>query len=127
MRDALFRNLSRFSEFQASLGVARNVLSARLDRLVDAGLLQRSRYTSKPDHYEYLPTEKGTDLVPVIVALTAWGDRWAAPQGPPVVFRHTHCGSTVSQPVRCETCGEIGPGEVAATPGPGMPEHIPPA
>lgn len=123
LRDALLRGMTRFGEFHTSLGVAKNVLSTRLDRLVTEGLLERRRYSAKPDHHEYLPTEKGIDLLPVIVALAAWGDRWAAPDGPPVVFRHADCGAPITQDLTCHTCGPVPAAAVHTTPGPGMPEQ----
>jgi DNA-binding HxlR family transcriptional regulator len=120
LRDALLRGLTRFGEFRESLGVAKNVLSARLDLLVREGLLTTRRYSTRPDHHEYLPTEKGVDLLPVIVALTRWGDRWAAPDGPPVLFTHAACGDEIGQRLCCPSCGESVPGrDVRAVPGPG--------
>ncbi|WP_433428915.1 winged helix-turn-helix transcriptional regulator [Nonomuraea sp. CA-141351] len=120
LRDVLLRHLKTFGEFRASLGIARNVLSARLDHLVREGVLQRRPYGGHADHYEYLPTDKATDLLPVILALTAWGDRWAAPQGPPVLFRHGSCGAAVEQRVECAGCGELADlHQVVAVPGPG--------
>lgn len=117
LRDSLLRGFRRFGDFQASLGVARNVLSARLDLLVREGLLTKRRYSAHPDHYEYLPTEKGVDVVPVIVALTSWGDRWAAPDGPPVVFTHAECGGELTQTLYCAGCAATLPArEVRAVP-----------
>ena len=72
IRDALFAGHARFGDFQRSLGVASNILTARLDSFVAAGLMERRRYSEHPEHYEYLLTGKGRDLAPVIVALTAW-------------------------------------------------------
>jgi DNA-binding HxlR family transcriptional regulator len=82
IRDALFAGSTRFADFQRSLAIAPNILKTRLDGFVAAGLMQRHRYSNHPEHYEYLLTDKGRDLQPVIVALTAWGDQWAAPHGP---------------------------------------------
>ncbi|HWS64876.1 MAG TPA: helix-turn-helix domain-containing protein [Steroidobacteraceae bacterium] len=79
LRDALFRGMTRFSEFERSLGLAPNVLAKRLEGLVASGLLEKS--TDDGDHVDhYRPTERGLAFKPVIVALTAWGDRWAAPR-----------------------------------------------
>jgi DNA-binding HxlR family transcriptional regulator len=80
VRDAL-RGLSRFDEFQESLGIARNMLSRRLRDLVARGIFERSAYTERPRRYEYRLTEKGEALLPVVAALLAWGNRWAAPPG----------------------------------------------
>lgn len=76
LRDA-FRGLRRFDEFQASLGIARNLLSRRLKRLVDAGILEKRPYSTRPLRHEYRLTEKGRDLHPVLMLLMAWGNRWA--------------------------------------------------
>ena len=73
IRDALFAGHARFGDFQRSLGVASNILTARLDSFVAAGLMERRRYSEHPEHYEYLLTGKGRDLAPVIVALTRLG------------------------------------------------------
>src|SRR5437764_13803820 len=85
IRDALFRGITRFTDFQRSLGVAPNILANRLDGFVAAGLMTQHQYGPSTQQREYLPTDKGRDLQPVIIALTAWGDRWSAPQGPPIV------------------------------------------
>ena len=70
-------------------------------------------------------TAKGRDLVPAIVALTQWGDRWAAPDGPPIEYRHTECGEAVSSGLSCIRCGVVDdPAEVRAQPGPGMPADV---
>jgi len=115
------RRTARFGDFQRSLGVAPNILTARLDSFVAAGLMARRRYSEHPEHYEYLLTGKGRDLAPVIVALTAWGDRHAAPHGPPIIFEHTACGSEIHQQIRCAACEEqIRQTDIKARPGPGL-------
>jgi len=87
-----------------------------------AGNMERRSYSQNPEHYEYLLTDKGRELVPVLLALTEWGDRWAAPDGPPVIYTHTACGDGISQQTICATCGQVhDPAEVRARPGPGMP------
>jgi DNA-binding HxlR family transcriptional regulator len=122
VRNALFAGSTRYSDFQRSLGIATNVLTSRLDGLVDAGILRRHRYSAQPELFEYLLTDKGRDLAPALVALTEWGDRWAAPDGPPVRYRHSSCGSAVGHQLVCTTCGPVAdPAEVQAHPGPGMP------
>jgi DNA-binding HxlR family transcriptional regulator len=119
LRNALFAGATRFREFEQSLGVAPNILKARLDGFVDAGLMVRHRYSKHPEHYEYLLTDKGRDFLPVVLALIAWGDRWAAPDGPPVLFEHIPCGSPVQSQVRCAACGQVHNTDVATRPGPG--------
>ena len=104
------------------LGIATNILKSRLDGLVDAGIMERRSYSQNPELYEYLLTAKGRDLAPVLVALTEWGDRWAAPDGPPVLYTHSVCGDRISEQTICATCGLVhDPAEVQARPGPGMP------
>jgi DNA-binding HxlR family transcriptional regulator len=121
IRDALFRGTTRFADFRRSLGVAPNILTARLDSFVAAGLMQRRRYSEHPEHYEYLLTGKGRDLAPVIVALTAWGDRHAAPDGPPIIYQHTACGSEIRQQIHCAACDEqVRNTDINVEPGPGL-------
>ncbi len=113
LRDALLRGYTRFSQFQRSLRVAPNILATRLERFVAAGLLQ-------VEGGNYVVTDKGRDLQPVLLALTAWGDRWAAPDGPPVVYQHDHCGGRISQHVECGQCGTVAATTgIVAKPGPG--------
>ncbi len=114
IRDA-FLGVRRFDEFQRSLGVARNVLQGRLERLVENGILERVRYQERPERFEYRLTEKGLDLWPVVVSLLSWGDRHAAPEGPPVLLEHRGCGGRVNDRRICETCGALlGPRDVKA-------------
>ena len=97
----------RFGQIQESLGIARNVLSSRLQRLLDAGILERRIYSEKPERYEYFLTEKGLDLWPVMVAMIGWGDRHlAGPEGPAVAIVHKECGGTVNDRRICERCGQ---------------------
>jgi DNA-binding HxlR family transcriptional regulator len=104
LRDALFRGMTRFSEFERSLGVAPNVLAKRLEAFVGSGLLTKDADSSAAEHYRL--TAKGLSFKPVIVALTAWGDQWAAPQGPPVRFEHEGCGGAVAGRLCCARCGD---------------------
>jgi DNA-binding HxlR family transcriptional regulator len=121
IRDALFAGATRFNDFR-TLGIATNILKNRLDGLVDAEIMERRNYSRNPEHYEYLLTGKGRELAPVIVALTEWGDRWAAPDGPPVLYTHSVCGGEITQQTICANCGQVhDPAEVHARPGPGMP------
>jgi len=85
IRDAL-HGFTRFDEFQKSLNIAPNMLTRRLSALVDAGLLERRRYSERPPRYEYVLTEMGRDVRPVIVAMFAWGNRHFAPEGPSVLL-----------------------------------------
>lgn len=117
VRNAMFGGATRFTELQRQLGIAPNILSNRLDRFVDAGIMATRPLTAGGDAHEYVLTSKGLDLQPVIVALTEWGDRWAAPDGPPITYRHDGCGGRVGQHVRCERCDAAPvPTEVRADP-----------
>ena len=71
----------RFEAIQADLGIARNILSDRLSTLVEHGIVEQVKYQDHPERFEYRLTDKGRDLFPVIAALMAWGDKWAAPDG----------------------------------------------
>src|SRR5262249_15661773 len=82
VRDA-FGGVSRVGQFQARGGIARNVRGQRLGKLVDAGVMEKRAYQDNPPRYDYVLTEKGRDLWPVLVAMRQWGDRYAAPHGPP--------------------------------------------
>jgi DNA-binding HxlR family transcriptional regulator len=124
IRNALFAGATRFNDF-LGLGIATNILKNRLDGFVDAGIMQRRNYSRNPDHYEYLLTDKGRELASVIIALTEWGDRWAAPDGPPVLYVHSACGAPIAQQTTCASCGRVHDiEEVRVRPGPGMPTEI---
>ncbi len=120
LRDA-FRGKRRFDEFHESLGTARSVLTARLKKLTDQGVLERTRYSEHPPRYEYRLTDKGRALFPVIAALIQWGDEWAAgAAGPPVVFRHDTCGHITQPTLTCPHCGgEVSAANTHSEPGPG--------
>jgi DNA-binding HxlR family transcriptional regulator len=120
LRD-VFLGVRRFEAIQRNLGVARNVLAARLDRLVDEGILEKALYQERPPRHEYRLTDKGLDLWPVIVELLQWGDRHLAPPaGAPVVIRHRGCGGTLGERRICTRCGEpLGVRDVRAEAGPG--------
>ena len=105
VRDALFGGITRFADFQRGLGIARNVLSARLGNFVEQGLMER-RPAGQSKYEEYVLTEKGRDLRPIVIALIRWGDRWAAPNGPPVMLQHSDCGGSLDQRLLCERCGQ---------------------
>jgi DNA-binding HxlR family transcriptional regulator len=106
LRDA-FTGVRRFEDFQRSLGIARNILTDRLQTLVEQGVLDRVRYQERPERFEYRLSEKGIDLYPVLVALMRWGDRWAADEmGPPVILTHKPCGHDVMPELACPECGE---------------------
>jgi DNA-binding HxlR family transcriptional regulator len=119
VRDA-FLGVTRFDAFQQRLGISRNILQQRLARLVDAGVLYREPYSEHPLRYDYRLTDKGRDLWPVLTAMRQWGDRHAAPGGPPLVVTHRECGSSADTVLVCGSCGErVGPRDVKAAHGPG--------
>ena len=91
LRDA-FYGLTRFDQFQRSLGVAPNILTRRLNGLVTAGLLERRRYQDRPPRYEYLLTPRGRDFHPVLMSLMAWGNRHFAPEGRSVILIDAETG-----------------------------------
>src|SRR6195256_2173228 len=91
LRDAL-HGFSRFDQFQKSLGIAPNILTRRLNALVEAGLLERRRYSERPPRDEYVLTARGRDFRPVIVALLAWGNKHFAPEGASVLLIDARTG-----------------------------------
>jgi DNA-binding HxlR family transcriptional regulator len=115
LRNAAFAGVTRFTDFQQRLGIAPNVLASRLELFVAEGLMTVS--PSPSGYGEYHLTEKGLDFKPVIIALTEWGDRWAAPDGPPIAYQHDGCGGGVRSFLRCDRCGsELPVAEVMARP-----------
>ena len=113
----------RFDQLQKGLGIARNVLTARLQRLVEEDILERRPYSERPVRHEYFLTEKGLDLWPTIVTLMHWGDKhMPLPGGPPAILVHKgECGGTVNDRRICERCGkELGVREARAIEGPGL-------
>jgi DNA-binding HxlR family transcriptional regulator len=112
--------MRRFDEIQADLGISRKVLTERLNHLVDRGVLERRPYDRRP-RYEYHLTERGLELIDVLMAMAGWGDRWLAGEdGAPVVYRHHGCGEVSGAGVRCTQCGEpMRAGDVDVLPGPG--------
>jgi DNA-binding HxlR family transcriptional regulator len=128
VRDVMNGN-RRFDELQKGLGIARNVLSARLQRLVEEDILERRAYQASPERFEYFLTEKGLDLWPALVALLAWGDRHSpAPNGPPMLIVHKDCGGAVSDRGVCESCGKVlRARDARPVPGPGFATPLAPA
>jgi DNA-binding HxlR family transcriptional regulator len=97
LRDAMFGDLTRFSQFQKSLGVATNILSKRLEDFVEAGLMERTAGAAG-EQVEYALTRKGLELKPVIVALTEWGDKWVRPG--PITFRDKSTNAPIELQLR---------------------------
>lgn len=115
IRNAAFAGMTRFSEFERRLGIAPNILTKRLESFVADGLMEVHQAANA-----YVLTQKGRELGSVVIALTHWGDRWASPQGPPILFQHADCSGAVQLSTNCQGCGEaVSIDEVAAVPGPG--------
>jgi DNA-binding HxlR family transcriptional regulator len=105
LREA-FYGVRRFSDMQRNLGIARNILSTRLQTLVSAGIFERRLYQEEPERYEYRLTPAGRDLYPSIVTLMRWGDEHLTGElGPPVVLRHK-CGHEADPVLVCSHCRE---------------------
>jgi DNA-binding HxlR family transcriptional regulator len=113
----------RFDELAGHLGIARNILSGRLARLTEAGLVERAAYREPGtrERQEYRLSQAGRELVPVLLALMAWGDQHlAGPDGPPALVRHADCGAPIKVSVTCAEGHELGARpRVRLEPGPG--------
>jgi DNA-binding HxlR family transcriptional regulator len=124
LRD-VFMGVTRFDQFQQRLGISRNILNQRLRRLVESGVLAKVPYRERPVRYDYRLTDKGRDLWPVLTAMRQWGDRHAAPEGPPVQVVHKGCGQISEALLTCSGCGEpLAARDVLAVPGPGAVEPL---
>jgi DNA-binding HxlR family transcriptional regulator len=119
LREA-FYGVRRFSDMQRNLGIARNILSARLQTLVRAGILERRRYQVEPERFEYRLTAAGRDLYPAVITIMRWGDQHLlGDDGPPVVLRHV-CGHEAEPVLVCDHCrAPLHPHDVTPEPGPG--------
>ncbi len=120
LRDA-FRGPVRFEQLQRRLGTTRHVLASRLSRLVEQGVLEQRAYQQRPVRSEYWLTGKGQGLLPVLLAMMAWGDRWMDQDaGPPIVVRHRGCDSIITAACTCPCCGDtLTPDMVETAKGPG--------
>jgi DNA-binding HxlR family transcriptional regulator len=120
LRDA-FRGIRRFDELRRDLEIPRAVLSERLRRLVDHGVLVKRPYQERPQRYEYRLTRMGIELSPILVALMQWGDRWLTENGPPLLLVHEPCDTEIDLGFHCWTCGEdFSPTDITSRPGPGL-------
>lgn len=119
----VFLGIRRFDEMQEHLGISRNVLSTRLARLVDQGVLKRVQYSERPPRFEYRLTRRGVDLFPVLMAMTEFGDTHAPPAGGLArVFKHRACDQPIDQRhLRCDHCGvDVEAWDVYQVDGPGF-------
>ena len=109
LRDAIFFGTSRFEEFRRSLDIPTNVLSSRLARLTEEGILDRRDAPQGRSPHAYVVTEKGRELWPVIVSLAQWGRRWAGPADElwDISWTHATCGAPLPAGRVCAGCGEV--------------------
>jgi DNA-binding HxlR family transcriptional regulator len=121
LRDAVL-GLTRFEEFQDSLGIASNVLTNRLKLLCEQGVLERRPDEQRPGRPKYVLTDKGREVAPALITLMKWGDRhYPTPNGPPRLTLHTGCGGTVGADLHCERCGKhVSVDELELRPGPAL-------
>jgi DNA-binding HxlR family transcriptional regulator len=104
LRDLSYGPL-RFEELAEDLGISRTLLTTRLKALVESGIVLRVAYQNNPPRYDYGLSKSGREVIPVLMALTAWGDRWTSPEGgPPIVYRHRDCQQFVAPTVFCPSC-----------------------
>jgi DNA-binding HxlR family transcriptional regulator len=120
LRDS-FLGVRRFDDFVERLGISRNILTNRLERLVSAGVLERRPYDEARGRFDYVLTERGRALWPVMTALRQWGDEWLLGEGnEPLLVEHRGCGKVVQAVMVCGECGErMDVRSVRAVPGPG--------
>jgi DNA-binding HxlR family transcriptional regulator len=102
LRDVFF-GIHRFDELHRGLGVARNILQARLELLCDEGILERRPY--QEGRFEYHLTKKGRELWPTLTSLMKWGDRYYAPNGRARLIKHRDCGGEIDERLNCARCG----------------------
>lgn len=116
-----FLGVRRFDDFVERLGISRNVLTDRLDKLVAADVLERHVYDEGRNRAEYVLTDKGRALWPVLTTLREWGDEWITGVGnEPLLVEHRSCGNVMHSRLVCDCCGEpVRAGSVRAIPGPG--------
>ena len=116
----LFAGMTKFEDIRRDLGIASNILAARLDELERNGVVDRRQYQSAPARHEYVLTDKGRDLYPVIATLLAFGDKWLSLDGPPALITHTDCGHVTTAKTVCAECGgELNAANAIHSPGPG--------
>lgn len=128
IRDLLL-GAHRFDDLQERLGISRNVLAQRLDLLVENEIVRRRPYQEHPPRFDYVLTERGRDLWPILQAMKQWGDRWELPEGgTPVELVHDRCGHVTEVVPTCRRCGEeLVIGSMHSVLGPGAgPEPLPP-
>jgi DNA-binding HxlR family transcriptional regulator len=101
----VFLGVRRFDAIQRNTGAPRDILSARLRKLVASGVLERHQYQERPARFEYRLTQPGRELLPVLLTLMQWGDRYLSHGDPPLTYRH-RCGADLESVLICGSCGE---------------------
>ncbi|MCH1513486.1 MAG: helix-turn-helix transcriptional regulator [Acidimicrobiales bacterium] len=120
LRD-LFRGVRRFEQLRRDLGIAKNILSDRLQKLHDSGIVLQRPYQTNPIRHEYHLSEKGIDLSPSLIALMHWGDRWYADGRPPTILTHATCDTPLTQSTHCVSCNiDVKPTDISSRPGSDM-------
>jgi DNA-binding HxlR family transcriptional regulator len=127
VRDMWVRGPRKFEQLQRNNRIARNILTDRLETLVEGGIVERKLYQTRPDRYEYQLTETGRELVPTLLSLVSFGDRHlAGDAGPPLLIHHGDKGHPADPMVTCRHCGEeLTMQDLVTEPGPGMPRRAP--
>ena len=122
-----FLRIRRFDQFQASLGITRHLLADRLKKLVRFGVLRRIPYQESPKRYEYILTQKGLDLYPIIMSIVHWGNiHMVDSRGRPMLHEHKNCGKMFDPVMVCSECGEpLAAKAVHVHPGPGARQSSP--
>lgn len=117
LRD-LFRGVRRFEQLREDLGIAKNILSDRLNKLNNAGILTQRPYQNNPVRNEYFLTTKGKDLSPSLIALMHWGDKWYADGNPPTILTHSKCNTALTQITLCPKCEiQVTPDQISSRTG----------
>jgi DNA-binding SARP family transcriptional activator/DNA-binding HxlR family transcriptional regulator len=106
IQDALFNGTTEFATFAANLEIPPDILFPRLSEFIASGLMELQPNAEHPNRQEYVLTEKGRDLAPMMIALAQWGDRWSEEDSTPVILEHGGCGGLIEQLIRCDGCGE---------------------
>jgi DNA-binding HxlR family transcriptional regulator len=126
LRECFLRK-RRFEAFEESLGITRHLLAERLKKLVRFGVLRRIPYQESPKRYEYILTQKGLDLYPIIMSIVHWGNvHMVDARGRPMLHQHKSCGHTFDPVMVCSECGEpLSAKSVHVHPGPGARQSSP--
>lgn len=123
IRDLLMGN-RRFEGLRKSLGISKKILTDRLQSLLASGVIKKHLYEHSPPRYEYVLTEMGEELGPILLAMLSWGDKWLSGEQPPLLVKHIDCGHPLKTRVVCAACGEdVNFNNISAKPGPGMSEE----